>query len=293
MSEEDEEIIVDEEKVEKLETGDAKQIENLKEMEKKIEKKTERAVVKDNDKKVDARGGSGGGKPGAWKRKSSVEREDEERERSLGTWIPKTQLGKDVLAGKVKSINEIFAENRKILEPEIVDYLLQVRSELLDVGQAKGKFGGGQRRAWRQTQRKTKEGNVITFSVLSATGDKQGHVGLGYGRAKETLPAKEKAIRKAKLNIQKIERGCGSYDCSCDELHSIPFRVEGKCSGVVVRLMPAPQGTGLVASDELKKILKLAGIKDVYSKTFGPTKTTINAAKACMMALDKLSGLKL
>lgn len=257
------------------EQSQEKHEEQLREMEKKLEEKASKEVEKEIEKKVEEK-----------------TREELDRERSLSEWIPKTQLGKDVLAGKVKSINEIFEANRKILEPQIVDYLLDVRSELLDVGQAKGKFGGGQRRAWRQTQRKTKEGNVITFSVLAATGDKQGHVGIGYGRAKETLPAKGKAIRKTKLNIRKIERGCGSYDCSCDELHSIPFKTEGKCSGVSVRLMPAPQGTGLVASDELKKILKLAGIKDVYSKTFGPTKTTINAAKACMKALDKLGGLK-
>ena len=220
-------------------------------------------------------------------------REEEAKERSLTNWIPKTQLGREVNTGKITNIQKIFEADRKIMEPEIVDKLLDVLSELLDIGQAKGKFGGGQRRAWRQTQRKTKEGNVITFSVMAAVGDKKGHIGLGTGRAKETLPAKEKAIRKAKLNIQKINLGCGSYDCSCDEPHSIPYKVEGKCSGVCVKLMPAPQGTGLVAGDQLKKVLKLAGIKDVYTKTFGPTKTTINAAKACMNALGKLSGMKL
>ena len=220
-------------------------------------------------------------------------REEEAKERSLANWVPKTELGREVNTGKITNISEIFKANRKIMEAEIVDKLLDVPSELLDIGQAKGKFGGGQRRAWRQTQRKTKEGNVITSSVMAVVGDRNGHIGLGTGRAKETLPAKEKAIRKAKLSIRKIHRGCGSYDCSCDEPHSIPYKVVGKCSGVTVKLLPAPQGTGLVAGDQLKKILKLAGIKDVYTKTFGPTKTTINAAKACMNALDKLGGMEL
>ena len=270
---------VDKKVVEKLRRdGETKEKheERLREMEKELEEKA--------DKEVDKM---------RWKRLEERDRAEVERERVLESWVPKTQLGRDVKAGKVKDIQVIFDENKKILESQIVDKLLNVKSELLDIGQAKGKFGGGQRRAWRQTQKKTKEGNVIKFSVMACVGDGAGHLGVGIGKAKETLPAKEKAIRKAKLNIQKIRRGCGSYDCSCDELHSIPLRVVGKCSGVTIKLMPAPQGTGLVASDEIKKILRLAGIKDIYTKTIGPTKTTINAASACVDALSKLGGVEI
>ena len=53
--------------------------------------------------------------------------------------------------------------------------------------------------------------------------------------------------------------------------------------------MPAPQGTGLVVADELKKVLKLAGIRDIYSKTFGKKRTTFNIVKACIDALKKTS----
>ena len=70
------------------------------------------------------------------------------------------------------------------------------------------------------------------------------------------------------------------------------MKTKGKCSSVSVVLMPAPKGTGLVAGDELKKILKLAGIKDVYCKTSGRTRTTINCIKACIAALDKLNEFK-
>lgn len=216
----------------------------------------------------------------------------EEREK-LESWVPKTQLGKEVKSGKIKDIDDIFASGRKIMESEIVDILLpNLKSDLIFVGQAKGKFGGGKRRAWRQTQKKTKEGNVLTFGVMAVVGDKKGHIGVGAGRASETLPAREKAIRKAKLNLIKIERGCASYDCSCEEPHSIPTSTEGKVSSVYVKLIPAPQGTGLVVGDELKKILTLAGIKDVYSKTKGKTRTTINTAKACMSALSKLGDIQ-
>ena len=58
-------------------------------------------------------------------------------------------------------------------------------------------------------------------------------------------------------------------------------------------LMPAPQGTGLVIGKEGRKILKLAGIKDIYSKSWGQTRTTINYATAIMSALKKLNEFKI
>jgi small subunit ribosomal protein S5 len=218
---------------------------------------------------------------------SKPKEEKQEIKQEVLSWIPKTKLGKEVREGKIKNIDEILDSDRKILEEQIVDSLIDVKSDLISIGQSKGKFGGGKRRAWRQTQRKTKEGNVPTFSTLAVIGDENGHVGIGVGRAKETLPARDKAIRKAKLEIIKVKRSCSSFDCLCSELHSIPFKVEGKCGSVRVILIPAPQGTGLVVAKELKKILNLAGIKDVYSKTFGKQRTTANLAKACIDALKK------
>lgn len=202
-------------------------------------------------------------------------------------WEPKTKLGKDVKEGKITNIDEILKADKKILEAGIVDYLMNVKSDLISIGQSKGKFGGGKRRAWRQTQRKTEEGNVPTFSTMAVIGDENGHVGIGMGEAKETLPARDKAIRKAKLNIIKVERSCSAFDCACHELHTVPFKVEGKAGSVSIQLIPAPQGTGLVVGNEVKKILKLAGIKDVYSKTFGQKRTSFNLAKACIDALQK------
>jgi len=212
------------------------------------------------------------------------------KEISTESWIPKTKLGEEVKAKKIRSIDEILIKDRKILEPQIVDSLLTLESDLISIGQSKGKFGGGKRRAWKQTQRKTEEGNVPTFSAMAVVGDKNGHVGAGMGRATETLPARDKAIRKAKLNVIKLTRGCASFDCDCSEEHTVPFKVRGGAGSVRVELIPAPQGTGLVVAGELKKVLKLAGIKDVYSKTFGKKKTTFNLVKACIDALEKTNG---
>ncbi len=226
-----------------------------------------------------------------YKRLTREERAAEELKRNLENWIPKTVLGKKVKSKEIKNFDDLA--DKKVLEDQIIDTLLNLKSDLLAIGQSKGKFGGGKRRAWKQTQRKTEEGNIATFGCLVVTGDENGHIGIGLGKAKETLPSREKAIRKAKLNVIKINRGCGSFNCDCSENHSIPFKVEGKCGSVKVVLIPAPQGTGLVIGNECKKILKLAGIKDIYSKTFGQTGSTINLANACIDALKKTNrGMK-
>ena len=106
------------------------------------------------------------------------------------------------------------------------------------------------------------------------------------------MPAREKATRSAKLNIVRVNRGCGSWECSCGESHSIPFAVEGKCGSIRMKLMPAPKGTGLIVAKECKKVIALAGIKDMYSKTEGQTVTRVNLLNACIDALRKLTSMK-
>lgn len=209
------------------------------------------------------------------------------REELLTGWAPKTKLGKEVQEGKIKNIDEILDKELKILEPEIVDTLINVQTDLISIGQSKGKFGGGKRRAWRQTQRKTKEGNVPTFSTMAVVGDGKGHVGIGVGKSMETLPARDKATRKAKINVIKVVRGDGSFDSVGGGNSSIPFKVSGKAGSVRVTLMPAAPGTGLVVVDQMKVILRMAGIEDVYSKTEGKLKTAFNLAKATIDALKK------
>ena len=90
-----------------------------------------------------------------------------------------------------------------------------------------------------------------------------------------------------------IRRGCGDWGCFCGTAHSIPFETEGREGSVLVRLMPAPKGTGLVVEAELKKMLELAGIKDVWSKTIGNTGNKINLIKAGFKALDNLQKMRM
>lgn len=210
------------------------------------------------------------------------------------SWEPKTDLGRSVKAGEITDINTVFNSGKPILEAEIVDTLMPgMEHDLLLIGQSKGKFGGGARRVFRQTQKKTNEGNKPHFGTYCVIGNKDGIVGVGYGKAKETVPAREKAVRRAKLNVFKIARGSGSWESTTSEPHTIPFTVSGRSGSVRITLIPAPKGKGLVCEKEVSKILKFAGIKDIWSYSFGQQRNKVNLIKATEAALRKLTTTKL
>src|SRR3989338_3128060 len=209
-------------------------------------------------------------------------------------WKPKTALGRMVKDGQITDIDQIFDKGYNILEPGIVNVLLpNLEEDLLLIGQAKGKFGGGQRRIFKQTQKKTKEGNKIHFLTCAVVGNRNGYVGMDVGKSKETVPSRDKSKRNARLNLIRIRRGCGSWQCNCRQPHSIPFAVTGKCGSATITLIPAPKGKGLCVEKECAKVLALAGVKDVWSKTSGQTGVKLNLIKALMAALQKLSEMKI
>ena len=223
----------------------------------------------------------------------SLKIEADNRAESLAAWKPKTEIGRKVKDGTITDINQVIEGGHRILEAEIVDYLIPgIQNDLLLVGQSKGKFGGGQRRVFRQTQKKTKEGNKPSFSTYAIVGNGNCLIGYGFGKAKETVPAREKAIRNAKLNIISIKKGSGSWESTGETDNSIPFAVTGKSGSVIIKLMPAPVGIGLCCEKEVAKILKMAGIKDIWSKTFGKTKTKQNLIEATFKALRMLQTTK-
>ena len=189
-------------------------------------------------------------------------------------WRPRTLVGKMVKEGKIRSLSEIFERNLPILEPEIVDYLIgpELKYETVDV---------------TLVQKMTDAGRINRFRVVVVIGNENGFVGVGQGKARQLRIAIEKAIRNAKLNIIPVRRGCGSWECLCGQPHSVPFTVRGKSGSVEVVLKPAPRGTGLVAGDAAKVVLRLAGIQDVWSFTKGETRTTINFVKATFNALKQ------
>ena len=136
-----------------------------------------------------------------------------EKERGLAAWIPKTELGKRVRAGEITSFEEILKENKLILEPEIVDSLLELDENMIDV---------------KKTTRVVRAGRKFSFRVSVLVGNRNGVIGLGTAKDTEKWPAVKKATRAAKLNLVRVARSCGSWECTCNTQHSVPFKVEGK-----------------------------------------------------------------
>lgn len=188
-------------------------------------------------------------------------------------WKPRTRLGKMIFEGEITSIEEVFTEGLKIRESEIVDILLpDLQEEVIDIS---------------LVQKQTDAGEKSRFKALVAVGNRDGYVGLGAGKAKQVRTAIEKAAVDARLNINVVRRGCGSWECGCEKLHSLPFEVRGKCGGVEIVLVPGPRGLGLVASEAARIILGLAGVKDCWTRSYGATRTIPSFAYAVFRALQK------
>lgn len=202
-----------------------------------------------------------------------------EKKIDLDSWIPKTKLGALVKSGEIKTIHEVLLMPEPIKEVEIVDKLLpDLKEEILSVS---------------RVQRVTDSGRRTKFRIVVVVGNENGYVGVGSAKGKEAGPTIRKAIDEAKKNIREVKRGCGSWECSCKLPHTVPFKVVGDAGSVRVILMPAPRGTGLVAGATARKVLNLAGIKDVYSYTQGFTRSNINFAKATLNALENTNKIKL
>jgi small subunit ribosomal protein S5 len=190
------------------------------------------------------------------------------------SWTPRTIMGTKVKSGEVTTLEEILVTGKPVLEPEIVDVLLpDMESETLLI---------------KTTQRVTDSGKRVKFRVVTVIGDRKGHVGLGVGKSDELKPAMDYAIRDAKKHMIAITTGCGSWECKCSVHHSVVSKTIGKEGSTVVTLKPAPRGLGLAANDVVKKVLGMAGVKDVWSSMHGG-KNVYNMAVATMKALDSLN----
>lgn len=195
------------------------------------------------------------------------------RQERLQQWIPRTRFGRLVQEGKITTLEEGFAEGLKIREPEIVDILVpNLQEEVINVS---------------LVQKQTDAGEKSRFKAIVAVGNQNGYLGLGSGKASQVRNAIEKAATNARLNITIIRRGCGSWECGCGQPHSLPFETEGKRGSVKVKIIPGPRGLGLVASEDAKIILRLAGVKDCWTKSYGSTRTVPSFAYAIFDALKK------
>jgi len=186
-------------------------------------------------------------------------------------WIPQTNLGKKVAAGEINSMEEILSNGLRIQEAGIVKKLLpDLKTEVIDVG---------------IIQKMTPNGQSTRFKALVAAGNENGWLGIGMGKSKQMRIAIEKANNASYLNVSPVKLGCGSWECRCDQKHSVPFKVRGRGGSVTIEILPAPRGLGLVAGEKIRNLLRLAGIKDVWTTAKGSTATMNSTSKAVLQCL--------
>lgn len=122
-----------------------------------------------------------------------------------------------------------------------------------------------------------KGGKRLRFSALAVTGDGNGHVGIGLGKANEVPVAITKANATARKNLIKVQLA-GT---------TIPYEVRAKFGAAEVLLKPAAAGTGIIAGGSIRAVLEAAGIKDILTKSLGSA-NRINVAQAALLALSRL-----
>lgn len=130
--------------------------------------------------------------------------------------------------------------------------------------------------------RVVKGGRRLRFRATVAIGDKKGRVGVGIGKASEVVTGIQKAVSKAKANLVKVPITKGD---------TIPHSIRVKYKAAEMIIMPASPGTGVIAGGSLRKILHLAGVKNVLSKSLG-SRNTLVAAQASIKALKTLRPIK-
>ncbi|MEM4311428.1 MAG: 30S ribosomal protein S5 [Nitrososphaerales archaeon] len=203
---------------------------------------------------------------------SKIIEEKEER-----PWIPRTRLGMLVSSGKIASLEQIFAEGYKIKEPEIVKTLIpDLKSSVIGAG---------------IVQKQRDAGELTRYTAVVAVGNGKGWFGVGKGKGPQLRSAIDKATNTALLSVIPVKLGCGSWECRCNQPHSLPFRVTGKGGSVKIDIIPGPRGLGLVAGESVKTLLDLVGVKDAWTRTYGSTSTTSSLAYAIYDALKKTHSL--
>ena len=122
-----------------------------------------------------------------------------------------------------------------------------------------------------------KGGRNFRFAALVVVGDENGRVGCGLGKATEIPEAIRKAVEDAKKHLVTVAR-----------LNStIPHEATGYFGTGKVVLLPAPEGTGVIAGGPARAVLELCGIKDIRTKSYG-TNNPINMVKATIQGLAQL-----
>lgn len=122
-----------------------------------------------------------------------------------------------------------------------------------------------------------KGGRRFSFNALVVVGNGRGRVGCGYGKANEVPPSVEKAVKDGTRNMMNVFLQGGT----------IAHEVKGRYGAAKVVLLPASEGTGVIAGDSVRSVCVAAGVRNILTKSFG-SNNPVNLVKATLDALSKL-----
>lgn len=134
----------------------------------------------------------------------------------------------------------------------------------------------------RRVAKVVKGGRVFSFSALAVVGDGEGQVGFGSGKANEVPIAIKKAMEKARRNMKDIHLNDGT----------IQYPINFKQGAVNIVMLPASEGTGVIAGGAMRAVLEAAGVKNVLSKCIGTTRP-VNVVRSTVNALASISSPEL
>jgi small subunit ribosomal protein S5 len=126
-----------------------------------------------------------------------------------------------------------------------------------------------------------KGGRRFSFTAIVVVGDRNGSVGIGYGKAREVPVAVEKAGKNARRNVMPVKLNGAT----------ITHEVIGRCGASRVFMKPAAPGAGIIAGASVRSVLELAGVRDVLTKAYGST-NPINLVKAAFEGMRRLRDKK-
>lgn len=131
--------------------------------------------------------------------------------------------------------------------------------------------------AVNRVSKTVKGGRILAFAALTVVGDGDGSIGMGTGKSREVPQSVTKAMERARHTMKRVPLKNGT-------LH---HAVEGRHGASRVIMMPAPEGSGVIAGGPMRAVCDAVGIRNVVAKTYGST-NPYNLVRATLNALENL-----
>lgn len=130
----------------------------------------------------------------------------------------------------------------------------------------------------RRTAKVVKGGRIFGFVAIVVIGDGKGKIGFGMGKSREVSPAIQKAMEKGRRNMVRIPL----------KQHTIQHPIIGRYGATKIVMIPASEGTGLIAGGAVRAVCEVIGVRDILAKCIG-SRNPVNVVRATLKALTEMT----